>query len=205
MTTYSSISNTALAVGAVPSSSVVTALRDNPIATAEQASGSPVIVNGWHPVDKVSIGDGKQGLIYDVASNGTVADVVTPDFEDGYEYRLVGSGISHNSGVDRSFQIALYKQTAASYVTAFSDSTRASSVLFDFDIHIMMPRITALSHFVTFLVAINTGSFLLTTTSGYAYNATAQKILKARIQFGGGSIDAGKIWLMRRREFASAD
>ena len=57
MTTWTTISNAAVAVGAIPSSSIVTALRDNPSAVAESSSGAPVMVSGWHPVDKISTGD----------------------------------------------------------------------------------------------------------------------------------------------------
>jgi hypothetical protein len=36
------------------------------------------------------------------------------------------------------------------------------------------------------------------------YDAPAQKILRARISFTGDSIAAGKIWMFRRREYASS-
>ena len=85
MTTWTTISNAAVAVGGIPSSTTVTALRDNPSAIAESASGAPVVSLGWHPYDKVTVGDGKTGLIYDSVVTGTVASVVTPDFEDGWE------------------------------------------------------------------------------------------------------------------------
>lgn len=44
MTTWTSIPNAAVAAGGRPRGSVVTALRDNPIALAEGASGAPRIV-----------------------------------------------------------------------------------------------------------------------------------------------------------------
>ena len=44
MTTYTGLSAGAVGVGGIPSGSTVTALRDNPIAIAEGASGAPRIV-----------------------------------------------------------------------------------------------------------------------------------------------------------------
>ena len=112
MTTWTTISNAAVAVGAIPSSSIVTALRDNPSAVAESSSGAPVMVSGWHPVDKVSTGDGKTGLIYDHAVTGTVASVVTPDFVDGYEYRIIALDLRHNAAgfTERRLQMEAFKQ-----------------------------------------------------------------------------------------------
>ena len=75
MTTWTTISNAAVAVGGIPSSTTVTALRDNPAAIAETSTGAPVVQAGWHPYDKVTVGDGKTGLIYDFAVNGLQANV----------------------------------------------------------------------------------------------------------------------------------
>jgi hypothetical protein len=51
MATWTSISNAAVAVGGIPSSTTVTALRDNPSAIAEAANGAPVVFAGWNPYD----------------------------------------------------------------------------------------------------------------------------------------------------------
>ncbi len=202
MTTWTNISNAAVAVGGIPSSTTVTALRDNPSALAESASGAPVIASSWHPYNKVSVGDGAAGLIYDSAVNGTVASVVTPDFEDGYEYRLIGVGLSHNDVSSRELTLEFYKQTSATYVTVISFGANTSAALFGFDLTILLPRIESTMHMGAFFAY--SGSSLYTTSNVVgAYNATSQKVLRARVDFSIGSIDAGKVWLFRRREYAS--
>jgi len=203
MTTWTSILNAAVAVGGIPSSTTVTALRDNPSALAESASGAPVMVSGWHPVDKVTIGDGKTGLIYDSAVNGTVSSVATADFVDGYEYRIVGSNLNHNNASTRLFRIELYKETSAIYVTARETGSAVSSTSnVSFDANILLPRISTKFHFMPNNLSIE--SNLSSTTEGGAYDATSQKVLRARILYNGASIAAGKIWMFRRREYASS-
>jgi hypothetical protein len=202
MTTWTSISNAAVAVGGIPSSTTVTALRDNPSALAESASGAPVMVSGWHPHDKVSIGDGKTGLIYDFAISGPVSSVITADFVDGYEYRIIAADLSHNNGSNASFLLELYKETSAVYVDAINTSTLSNTDAVAIDSEILTPRLTLKSHAVRSVYSVN-GNVGTAFTSVIAYNSTSQKVSKARIRFGAGSIDAGKVWMFRRREYAS--
>ena len=204
MTTYTTLTNAALAVGAIPSSSKLTTLRDNPIAMAEAAAGAPINVMGWHPVDKVTVGDGKQGKIYDRALNGTVASVVTPDFEDGYEYRIVAEGVSHNSGSNQSLQVDFFFTPTTGYATQISFGANSSSVGFGLDVTFLMPRLTKSFHWASFFGisggTLYTAAHVIGQSTGFD-----EKILRARIKFSSGSIDDGKMWLFRRREFASAD
>ena len=207
MTTWTTISNAAVAVGAIPSSSIVTALRDNPSAVAESSSGAPVMVSGWHPVDKVSTGDGKTGLIYDHAVTGTVASVVTPDFVDGYEYRIIALDLRHNAalvGTDRRLQMEAFKQTDAAYRLLKQSDQGNNTQDFGFHAEFYFPRLESTAHFVMTMTYRN-GSF----SSGIdvdsaMYDTPAQKILRARISFTGDSISAGKVWMFRRREYASS-
>lgn len=194
MTTYNTISNASVAVGAIPSSSVVTALRDNPIAISEGSSGAPVMVTGWHPYDKVTVGDGKTGVIYDFSVTGAQSSIVSPDFEDGYEYRFFGvlTGLS---------TIEFYNQTTAAYMVT------AGSVNFGawFDLEIPMPRVTKAWHLVR-------GSYALTGTNNAAAIITkapasngisSSKILRIRFTTG-TTVSGDKIWMMRRREYVSS-
>lgn len=205
MTTWTTISNAAVAVGAIPSSSIVTALRDNPSAVAESSSGAPVMVSGWHPVDKVSTGDGKTGLIYDHAVTGTVASVVTPDFVDGYEYRVVALDVSHNDTLNqRRLQIEAFKETDATYRLVQQSDDGASGSQFGLHIEFYFPRIASTAHFAL-MAAYRTGSYNGSIAlSSVMYDPPAQKILRARVSFTSGSINAGKVWLFRRREYASS-
>lgn len=205
MTTWTTISNAAVAVGAIPSSSVVTALRDNPSAVAESSSGAPVMVSGWHPVDKVSISDGKTGLIYDHAVTGTVASVVTPDFVDGYEYRIVALDMSHNDTLNaRRLQIEAFKETDAIYRLVQQSDDGGSSAAFGLHVEFYLPRIASTAHFALML-AYRDGSYSGSMALSSAMSdPPAQKILRARVSFTSGSIDGGKVWLFRRREYASS-
>ena len=199
MTTWTSISNAAVAVGGIPSSTTVTALRDNPSAVAESSSGAPVMVSGWHPVDKVSIGDGKTGLIYDFAVTGTIASVVTPDFVDGYEYRIVAESITGT--LTANFLFDLFGQTGATYTNVYNINGSLISDVFCFQADILMPRVNRTLHAGP-AYGSRTGAFN-TIPYWQATFSPEQKILRARIDLSAGSIDGGKVWLFRRREYAS--
>jgi hypothetical protein len=202
MTSWTSILNAAVAVGGIPSSSTVTALRDNVAAAAEAASGAPVVAAGWHPYDKVTIGDGKTGLIYDFAVNGAVGSVVTPDFVDGYEYRMIIDAFSHSSGASRAFSLSVYMEGAASYDTFYTSAALASGSRLYFDIEIPIPRVTLRRHLVRFVGS--TDGTVITETVGVT-STLNDKILKAKIEIGGGSSsDDGKVYVFRRREYASS-
>ena len=203
MTTWTTITNADVAVGGIPSSTTVTALRDNPLAIAESSNGAPVVFAGWHPVDKVSIGDGKTGLIYDFSVSGPVGNVTTANFEDGYEYRIFATDMSHNSASNQRLQVQAYMQTSAAYVTIKDTGADGSGAQFGIHAEFFLPRIVSRSHFV--LVMGNAGTAFnagLDSNAG-AYTITPQKILNARINFSSGSIDGGKVYLFRRREYAS--
>jgi hypothetical protein len=195
MTTWTTISNPSVAVGGLPSSVTVTALRDNPVAIAEQASGAPVIFAGWHPYDKVSVGDGKTGIIYDFAVNGVQANVVTPDFEDGYEYRIVCRDLSHNATTP-SFRVE-FANSDGTYVDNIQTSSGISnSTPVCLDVITLAPRVAAVVMPV----------LLAGTNIDMAYDTVSMggsKILRARLLFGSGSIDAGKIWFLRQRCYVS--
>jgi hypothetical protein len=214
MSTWTTISNGAVAVGGIPASSTVTALRDNPIAIAEAANGSPVVYAGWHPPDKASVGDSEAGLIYDGAVNGSVASIETPDFEDGFEYRIVGKDLRRTSS-SSSLQILGYFATAATYrkmlegSNSFSEGAR---LYYGFDIEFLMPRVASVAHLVMGRMhggeKFTNGGDLVTEDDlsqfDTSYEEPAQKILRAQIKLSSGNIDSGKIWLLRRREYISS-
>jgi hypothetical protein len=204
MTTYTTISNAAVAVGAIPSSTTVTALRDNPTAIAEASSGAPVVFAGWHPVDKVSVGDGADGLIYDHAVTGTVSSVVTPDFEDGYEYRVVAVDLRCDSASTVRLNLEGFYQTGAFYNRIrFSTDGTGSSFNWGFDLEIVTPRLLRRVHLVNGLTYRN-GSFSNDGLDSDAYALPAQKLLRARVRFTSGDINGGKVFFFRRREYASS-
>jgi hypothetical protein len=205
MTTYSTISNASVAVGAIPSSSLVTALRDNPTAIAEAASGAPVVFAGWHPYDKVSVGDSKDGLIYDHAVTGIVSNVVTPDFEDGYEYRVIAHGLTHAHGSNTYLTLEAYKETDADYdfVTSGATPAGASTAQFGMEAEFLLPRLATVCHLISMLTY--SGDTVVYASSAMS-NTPAQKILRARLSFADSTytIRSGKVWLLRRREYVTS-
>jgi hypothetical protein len=204
MTTWTSISNAAVAVGGIPSSSTVTALRDNPSAVAEASTGAPVVFAGWHPYDKVSVGDGKTGLFYDHAVTGTVSSIVTPDFEDGYEYRLVGLDLSHtNTLSNSSLKLESFKETDAVYAEVRDTASASAFVSFGFHAEFYLPRVASIAHFVGTLSHGGSSYSSNVDLDSAMYLVPAQKLLRARLRFSTGNVDGGKAYLFRRREYAS--
>lgn len=203
MTTYTAIPNASLAVGGIPSSTTVTLLRDNPIAVAESSTGAPVVAAGWHPVSKVTVGDGDAGLIYDFATNGVQASIITADFADGWEYRIVVSDLRHNSGGTARLQVNAYFQTDAVYRRVWFTAEGSSSDYFGVDVEFLMPRVSKRGHFFRATGYGNATSFGEAYIEN-VYDGTVQKLLRAQINFSAGSIAGGKIWLMRRREYVSS-
>ena len=202
MTTWTTISNAAVAVGAIPSSSTVTALRDNPAAVAEASSGAPVVFAGWHPVDKVSVGDGKDGLIYDHAVTGDVASVITPDFVDGYEYRVMAHFLRSTTVTDVRLELDGFFETGAIYKRLIFSPEAGGSNYFGYDLTLPTPRLVTRTHLALGNTYVD-GNIGI----GYdaaSYDATPQKLLRARVAFTAGNIRAGKIWMFRRREYASS-
>ena len=214
MTTWTTIVNAAVNVGGIPASSTVTAFRDNPIAIAEQSSGSPVLFAGWQAYDKVSNGDAARGLLWDFAVSGTRTSVETPNFEDGWEYRIVAIGISATTSGGQG-RVEIYGETSAAWDGFLAFGSMAAGDFSSFDAEFLLPRLVKNAHharsnggFVTaagvWTEAITPG--VATVPNATKYFATAQKVLKVRVLIGsapGNSLDAGKVYLFRRREYAS--
>jgi hypothetical protein len=201
MTTYSAISGASVAVGAIPSSATVTALRDNPIAIAEAASSAPIVAAGWHPTTKVTIGDGIDGIIYDWTVSGAVASVTTPDFADGWEYRL--TCLDMQPSVNARLQVSAYFATDAVYRRIWYTPAYGAGQYGGCDIEFILPRVSSRGHIYKPQGHADTAGV------GEAYiennyDSTVQKILRAQVTFDAGNIDEGKIYLFRRRCYASS-
>ena len=207
MTTWTTIVNAAVNVGGIPASSTVTAFRDNPIAIAEQSSGSPIMFSGWQAYDKVSNGDAARGLLWDFAVSGTRTSVETPNFEDGWEYRLIAIGLSSSSGGGGG-RVDMYGETSASWIGILNFGTMGTGDFSSFDAEFLLPRLVKNAHHARSNGGYYTTSSLTwtetTEPTATNYYATAQKVLKVRAQVGNlQNLDAGKVYLFRRREYAS--
>lgn len=202
MATWTNISNASVAVGGIPSSTTVTALRDNPSAIAESATGAPVVFAGWHPVDKVSVGDGKTGLLYDSAINGTVVNVITPNFQDGYEYRIIAHDLSSTDSNVVRLNLDGYLETSAIYRRLAYTPDAGGLNSFGYDLTLNTPRIPTNTH-IAFGPTYCESTISSSAFDGTSFFGTVQKLLRVRVTFTSGSISVGKVWMFRRREYAS--
>jgi hypothetical protein len=207
MTTYTSISNGLVAVGAKPFATTIQALRDNPIAIAEADSTAPVNQGNWHPYNKVTNGDANTGSFY---SGATVASIVTPDFVDGYDYMVTWTGLSHNAGTTEALQVEFYREVGAAYNPAASlgagslgaASTTAEGWIELTDVRKVKNRFLTPYSIISQSAATSLGNSSLAAQSlNYLQNVvvTPQKILRVRFTPTAGSFDAGNMYLYRRR------
>jgi hypothetical protein len=204
MTTATVISNALVAVGAKPFATTIQALRDNPIAISECDPSAWPNRPAWHPYNRIAAGSTAGGRIYNFGTDGAVANVVTPDYEDGFEYRIRIVGVSPTAtGVD--LRIENYRETDAAYNAAhvlISSATLADLVTGDIElldvrqglrVHVFRARTAAAS----------TNSAIAATTADRAdLFTTGQKILRSRIAFAGTTFDAGQIYLDRRAVYS---
>lgn len=206
MATYRTIASTEVDADSPITSTLMTALADNPIAITQQDTGAPVGAFGWHPYDAVTVGDGNAGLIYDGATDGTVATIETPDFEDGYTYRLFILDISPTLG-SNNFQLEMYRETTAGYDTATTVFTALSTATYGYtgQIDMLLPRIARNSHHATAtdFVDSNSGAVPSGAATLVSHGAVSEKVLKVRLSWSTGNVDAGKVHLLRRFDHLS--
>lgn len=190
MTSFVDLPDATIDADSPVTSDIYFALRDNTLKAT------------WHPYNKATIGDAGTGLIYDVGVSGTVANIVTADFEDGYEYMVVFADMSHNSGSSPvNLQVELYRETSAAYSTAkqIANTTNSSTLISG---HLHLPWVRSSRTVQPALATMSPGSYTADAAVGFDM-VSAQKALRARISFTTGSIDAGKLYLYRRGFFAA--
>lgn len=151
----------------------------------------------WHPYNMTAPGDGSTGEIYSFATNGAQASV-TATFADGYDYMIRLVGVSPTGTV--SLQIAGVSVTggigAASTVTG--------------TIEILAPTLPNLPKWAMVnlrSVAGSTGIAPFATAAATPYlgafnfSAFASGLASVALGFSSGNIDAGAIYLYRRRNY----
>jgi hypothetical protein len=195
MTTYTSISNGLVAVGAKPFATTIQALRDNPIAIAEGDSTAPVNQACWHPYDMVFANDGATGLIY----NGTVqASITTPTMADGYDYMVRWVGLSHNSGSARNIALDV-----GANLTLILESSAAAADTNSGTLTIDIPTLENSVRYVTYTRRIAVGTHSLLTAVVPTTFATAITSMTFDLDGLSGSFDAGQVFFYRRRNYIS--
>lgn len=193
---WTTISSGSLAVGKPLTSSIALAFYGNPGEMAAADDDAPVIQQAWHPYDKVINGDANIGRIYNSAVDGAIATLVTPDFEDGYEYQLRIARVFCSAVVSSTFRLEFYGETSAAYSpTTINIQTIASGDAVTGMVDFPLVRSVLWSHPYDIHGGVASTSGLLT------YSSAAQKTLKIRISFSTGNINGGKIYLYRRTAF----
>jgi hypothetical protein len=156
----------------------MTAMRDNPTAISEGSTDAPVNQTGWHPYDMVNVGDGADGEFYDFSVDGTSAAISSPAFEDGYEYALVLEDFQIAAPSSSTLTIE-GGHTGVTYRTLDTYATPGIGFVLNAVVTLRFARLPDGT------TAGNKGvysSFRVSSTSGSA---------------------AGKLYLLRRREFFS--
>lgn len=203
MTTYTNVPNSDVDQDSPITQPLLTALRDNPTATVEGASGAPYAFLNWHPYDGVSVGGSEAGEIYNSATDGAVGSVVTPDFVDGYEYGLILDGFGSNSGTDGTLDFTVTFDDATTMVGTISPlgtlGARTGAVAY------LNSRVRrqAFASTVLWQFATTGGTSGNATPSTVKTAANATKILKFTITPADGSIALGRLLLIRRRDYLS--
>lgn len=203
MTTYTAIPNGNVDQDSPITQPLMTLMRDNPIAIAEGAAAAPVVAAGWHPYDLVNVADGADGVIYDFSVDGVVTSIETPDFEDGYEYRLWFVSVTTTTSADTTLE--MYRATSAAYDTAtVIYTTNGGATTYTGCVEIPKPRLTRKTHAAHIAVPFADDSSGAAPTPGallVSHGASAEKIGKVRI--AAPSFNGGIIYLERRREYLS--
>lgn len=160
---------------------------------------------GWHPYDKVTLGDSNVGEIWSLATNGAQSTITSPDFEDGYEYRFVINLVAVAASVE--FRVNLYRETDAAYAGVIAVySAGAGGNTYSFYADLRDPRQVRNYHLLDVIggaaSAINlANSGQVTNPSIRVSHATAQKLLRAQFTTSSGTFSGtgARILMYRRR------
>lgn len=207
MADWTAIPDSVLDPDAPLTSDLAYAWRDNPIAIAEGASGAPYQDHIWHPFDSTSVGD-STGEIWSFAADGAVTEVETPDFEDGWEYRIRMDAVSHNGGGSRTVSVSVYRETSASYSAAATILTLAATGVLGYGtVEFLRPRGVVHAHMMNCQVAASAADSAVVAGTNSALqitHTTAQKLLRAKLVLSGpsASIVSGVVYLERRKIYA---
>lgn len=183
---------------------------ENPIAMAGMMPDAPVMLGTWHPYNMVAAEDGADGEIWSFATDGAVTSIETPDFADGYEYRLELIDVTNSAG-SSDLTLAAYYQTSAAY--------SAEGILRSFPASPAGQRTSGYAsinrafeasstHAVDFAAGgVNSTGIGVEGVSAFSgalffTHTTAQRIGKARLSISAGTFNGGKVLLMRRKLYA---
>lgn len=202
MASWTTQSTNSLLPGEPWTSAKALAAFENPEAIAEGAIGAPVLSTGWHGYNSLNVGDGNTGRFYNGALQATVE---TPNFEDGYEYRILGRGLDFDPSVGASIEIEYLINGGWNtiYTTA-----QSGPGLIDFDLWLRSPRRTARRFLLDYSIAFGATGTSWGPSNGIQENGVASiadnneaVVTRARFSFPGRDANAGQAYLLRRREY----
>jgi hypothetical protein len=170
--------------------------------TTISVSGSEPWQYAWHPYNKVTEGDANDGKFWDFDVDGSFTTKVTPDFVDGYEYRVRGLGLASNSSISVDFRLELFRETDAAYSAAYAVETaffNASNLIFELTLPYV--RYSMRAQWFSYWDINTTSTFMQAnpTQNGIHTYTTAQKITRVRFSIASYAVAAGQLFLDRRR------
>lgn len=202
MASWTSQSTSSLLPGEPWTSAKALAAFENPEAIAEGASGAPILSAAWHGYNAVNVGDGNSGLFYNATS---LATVETPNFSDGFEYRILGRGITFTP-VSGTTMVVEYLIGGA-WETIYT-STNSGVGPLDFDLWLRVPRRSARRFLIDYSVAFASTGSSWGPTNGIQENGVASiadnneaVVARARFGFTSRTVNGGQAYLLRRKEF----
>lgn len=170
-------------------------------------------ITGWHPYNKVTVGDSNDGLIWDFSVDGSSATIASPDFEDGYEYGFVIEDIYLGSS-GSIVALNIYNEDAATYMggrTIASSVEDRSGTVSSGIFTIPFPRLVQQTFRINWLVdwgQRRTGTEEnVATGMSFTYSSTPGAILRVRFEAyrsdgtTTSTFENGKLYMIRRREF----
>ncbi len=206
MTTWTDIASTQDDADSPLTTTLAKAWTSRPVAIAEGSTNAPVNTAAWHPYDMVDVADGADGELWSFSADGAVSTIETPDFADGWEYRLFINGLETSStAVD--IDVDLYRATDAAYSTADTVTPVTGSVAYYGMVDIIMPRMVTTIHGIRWASGFGSSGGTLGSTPTGTFGeiaSSAQAIGKARLTVSLGNFDAGSVHMLRRREFYTA-
>lgn len=184
------------------------AMYQNFFALASGASNAPPIQSAWHPYNMAVVGDGNDGLIYDHAVDGALSQIETPVFEPGYEYMVRFEAISGSS--NSTLLVACRNASSGIYetptgLTIIVNSTENIYGMF----RVVLPSVPQRGMQGIWEVrAIDNNGVGNDVSSGAANirivgGSSVLTVDRMRFSRAAGNFDAGKLYLLRRREYVS--
>lgn len=184
---------TALVAGKAWTDAKAQAAFENAVALAEGATGAPHIFAAWHPFNGVLVGDAGDGLLWSFARDGGVASITSPDFEDGFEYRLLCHDLGHNQGSNRTLLFEAQRNDTSAWVTFYSNTTLGggrNSFVFD------LPSARLSARVKPIIPAVSTG-----TPFQFVDLGAVTKIKAIRATLNLNTFVTGAVYLQRRLAF----